>query len=62
MAQTETEKLAQIETTCGRPPPLKMAQFEPKSLALTDRNHWHKSNRISQQLLDYLQHQRIADS
>ena len=48
MALTETEKLAQIETSCGRPPPPKMAQFEPKSLALTDRNHWHKSNRISQ--------------
>ncbi len=25
-----------------------MAQFEPELLALTNRNHWHKSNRISQ--------------
>jgi len=49
VAQTETEKLAQIETACGSPQPLKMALFEPKSLALTNRNHWHKSNRISQQ-------------
>lgn len=28
-----------------------MAQFEPKSLALSDRNHWHKSNRNSQKEL-----------
>ena len=27
-----------------------MAQFEPKCLALTDRNHWHKSIRNIQQL------------
>jgi hypothetical protein len=25
-----------------------LAQFEPKSLALLLRNHWHNSNRISQ--------------
>ena len=32
-----------------------MAQFEPKSLALLLRNHWHKSNRISHYygLVDY---------
>ena len=25
-----------------------MAQFEPKTLALSLRKHWHKSNRVSQ--------------
>lgn len=25
-----------------------MAQFEPKSLALTNRKHWHKLNRVIQ--------------
>jgi len=27
-----------------------LAQFEPKSLALLLRNHWHYLNRISQEL------------
>jgi hypothetical protein len=48
VAQNKTVKVAQNETQSVTPPPPKLAQFEPKSLALTDRNHWHNSNRNSQ--------------
>jgi hypothetical protein len=52
VAQNKTVKVAQNETQSVTPPPPKLAQFEPKSLALTDRNHWHNSNRNSHPLRD----------
>ncbi|HTO16613.1 MAG TPA: DUF3871 family protein [Edaphocola sp.] len=35
-----------------------MAQFEPKCLALRNRNHWHKSNRSNH--LELLSHQSLS--
>jgi len=50
LCEVQNTKSEHFISRCGRDRNVILALFKPKSLALSVRNQWHKTNRIIQEI------------